>query len=462
MTGVDVKGVIAVVILAPLPQFVRHDQVCTVLELRLLDQARFLAVGIVGAGAIVAAHAVVIAAAIRHSGQHRLPLDHIPGIAGINVDCFVARSVHADVFNAGNARFGQDVVHFRRAAVGRSCGMGADCNIGINQQVGSLCGGQREVVDALCINGGGVLVAVGSAALNGTAVALACILQLDHALLPFQQVAGCTGVLAATSTPQLHQLGVALVVHRCQTRVTADLAVILHTGEILRVCNVRIGLAGTVGALRPLLVTAGRVAAHTQDAVAALVALTHIGILLQHPDQMIGTAHKVVIVDVLASVDRVAAVLVLFRRHFHAPELRQTGKIILAGFCGGRRGAGQAHAVVGQLTDCGVGCAEQRELYAMHAAVVQHIAEPTFQHPVIGAGVRIPVRRPPVYEQHVHFPCRGHFLSQRVIVPVDGVFIAGCQNGGTAIARRRHGGTGHRSKNLLQGFIGCHVSSCHV
>ena len=462
MTGVDVKGVIAVVILAPLPQFVRHDQVCTVLELRLLDQAGFLAVGVVGAGAIVAAHAVVIAAAIRHSGQHRLPLDHIPGISGINVDCFVARSVHVDVFNAGNAGFGLDVMQGGIVTVGRALRVGANGNVGINKQVCGLLGRHREVVHALCVNGGSVLVVVGSAALNGAAVALACILQLDHALLPFQQVAGCTSVLAATGTPQLHQLGVALVVHRCQTRVTADLAVILHTGEILRVCNVRIGLAGTVGALRPLLVTAGRVATHTQDAVAALVALTHIGILLQHPDQMIGTAHKIVVVDVLASVDRVAAVLVLFCRHFHAPELRQTGKIILAGFCGGRRSAGQAHAVVGQLTDCSIGCAEQRELYAMHTAVVQHTAEPTFQHPVIGAGIRIPVRRPPVYEQHVHFPCRGHFLSQRVIVPVDGVFIAGCQNGGTAIARRRHGGTGHRSKNLLQGFIGCHVSSCHV
>ena len=462
MTGVDVKGVIAVVILAPLPQFVRHDQVCAVLELRLLDQARFLAVGVVGAGAIVAAHAVVITAAIRHSGQHRLPLDHIPGIAGINVDCFVSRSVHVDVFNAGNAGFGLDVMQGGIITVGRALCVGANGNVGINKQVCGLLGRHREVVHALCINGGSVLVAVGSAALNGAAVALACILQLDHALLPFQQVSGCTGVLATTSTPQLHQLGVALVVHRCQTRVTADLAVILHTGEILRICNVRIGLAGTVSALRPLFITAGRVAAHTQDAVAALVALTHIGILLQHPDQMIGTAHKVVIVDVLASVDRVAAVLVLFRRHFHAPELRQTGKIILAGFCGGRRGAGQAHAVVCQFANRSIGCAEQRELYAMHAAVVQHIAEPTFQHPVIGAGVRIPVRCPPVYEQHVHFPCRGHFLSQRVIVPVDGVFIAGCQNSGAAIARRRHRCARYRSENLLQGFIGCHVSSCHV
>ena len=254
----------------------------------------------------------------------------------------------------------------------------------------------------------------------------------------------------------------ALVVHRCQTRVTADLAIILHTGEILRVCNVRIGLAGTVGALRPLLVTAGRVAAHTQDAVAALVALTHIGILLQHPDQMIGTAHKVVIVDVLASVDRVAAVLVLFRCHLHAPELRQTGKIILAGFCGCRRSAGQAHAVVGQFANRSIGCAEQRELYAMHTAVVQHTAEPAFQHPVIGAGGGVPVCRPPVHKQHIHFLHRGHLACQRVEIPVNGFFIAGRQNRRAAITRRRHGGTGHRSKNLLQGFIGCHVSSCHV
>ena len=462
MTGVDVKGVVSCVILAPLPQFVRHDQVCTVLELRLLDQAGFLAVCVVGAGAIVAAHAVVITTAIRHSRQHRLPLDHIPGVAGINVDRFVARSVHVDIFNAGNAGFGLDVMQGGIVAVSRALRVGANGNVGINKQVCGLLGRYREVVHALCINGGSVLVAVGSAALNGTAVALACILQLDHALLPFQQVAGCTGVLATTRTPQLHQLGVALVVHRCQTRVTADFAVILHTGEILRVCNVRIGLAGTVGALRPLFITAGRVAAHTQDAVAALVALTHIGILLQHPDQMIGAAHKVVIVDVLASVDRVAAVLILFRCHFHAPELRQTCKIILAGFCGGRRSAGQTHAVVGQFANRSIGCAEQWELYAMHAVVVQHVAKPAFQHTVIGAGIRVPIRRPPVYEQHVHFPCRGHFLSQRVIVPVDGIFIAGCQNGGTAIARRRHGGTGHRSKNLLQGFIGCHVSSCHV
>ena len=462
MTGVDVKGEISCVILAPLPQFVRHDQVCTVLELCLLDQAGFLAVGVVGAGAIVAAHAVVITAAIRHSGQHRLPLDHIPSIAGINVDRFVARSVHVDVFNAGNAGFGLDVIQGGIVTVGRALRVGANGNVGINKQVCGLLGRHREVVHALCINGGSVLVVVGSAALNGAAVALACILQLDHALLPFQQVAGCTGVLATTSTPQLHQLGVALVVHRCQTRVTADLAVILHTGEILRVCNVRIGLAGAVGALRPLLVTAGRVAAHTQDAVAALVALTHIGILLQHPDQMIGTAHKVVIVDVLTSVDRVAAVLILFRCHLHAPELRQTGKIILAGFCGGRRGAGQAHAVVGQLTDCGVGCAEQRELYAMHAAVVQHVAKPAFQHTIIGAGIRVPIRRPPVHEQHVHLLPRRDLLCHITVVPVDCVLIAGCQNSGAAIARRRHRGARYRSENLLQGFIGCHVSSCHV
>ena len=462
MTGVDVKGVVAVVILAPLPQFVRHDQVCTVLELRLLDQTGFLAIGVVGAGAIVTAHAVVITAAIRHSGQHRLPLDHIPGIAGINVDRFVARSVHVDIFDAGNACFGLDVMQGGIVTVGRALRVGANGNIGINKQVCGLLGRHREVVHALCINGGGVLVAVGSAALNGAAVALACILQLDHALLPFQQVSGCTSVLAATGTPQLHQLGVALVVHRCQTRVTADLAVILHTGEILRVCNVRIGLAGAVGALRPLFITAGRVAAHTQDAVAALVALTHIGILLQHPDQMVATAHKVVIVDVLASVDRVAAVLILFRCHLHAPELRQTCKIILAGFCGGRRSAGQAHAVVGQFANCSIGCAEQRELYAMHAVVVQHVSKPAFQHTVIGACIRVPVRRPPVHEQHVHFLSRRDLLCHIAVVPVDRVLIAGCQNSSAAITRRRHGGTGHRSKNLLQGFIGCHVSSCHV
>ena len=462
MTGVDVKGEVSCVILAPLPQFVRHDQVCTVLELRLLDQAGFLAVGVVGAGAIVAAHGIVVAAAVRHGGKHRLPLDHIPGIAGINVDRFVARSVHVDIFDAGNAGFGLDVMHGGIVAVGRALRVGANGNVGINKQVCGLLGRHREVVHALCINGGGVLVAVGSAALNGAAVALARILQLDHALLPFQQVAGCTSVLAATGTPQLHQLGVALVVHRCQTRVTADLAVILHTGEILRVCNVRIGLAGTVSALRPPFITAGRVAAHTQDAIAALVSLTHIGILLQHPDQMIGAAHKVVIVDVLASVDRVAAVLILFCCHLHAPELRQTGKIILAGFRGGRRSAGQAHTVVGQFANCSIGCAEQRELYAMHAVVVQHVSKPAFQHPVIGAGVRVPVCRPPVHEKNVHFPCCGHFLSQCIIVPVNGVFIAGRQNGGATIARRRHRGAGHRSKNLLQGFIGCHVSSCHV
>ena len=459
MAGVNVERIVAVAVFVPLPQLVRHDQICTVLELRLLDQAGFLAVGVVGAAAVIAQHGIVVAAAVGHGGDHGLILHHIPRcVTAVHIDGLVGHIIHCDVLNAGDLRFGQDVVQTGIVSVGRVFVVAADCDPRTNQQIRRLCSGQREVVHALRAECCAVLIVVRGATLNRTGVTLTGIFQPDHAELPFQGAARCARILRTALPPELHALGVRCIVDRGKAGVSADFAVILHTGKIFGVGDIRIDLSGAVRTLRPLFIARRGVAAHLENAVAVLVALTGKGVLLKHPHQMVRATHHIVIVDVLAGVNGVAAVCVLLCRNFDAPELRQGGEIVHAGRGCRRRRAGQTNAVIGQLADCRIGRAEQRELHAMHTVVIQDCAEPAFQHPVVGAQSRVPVRRPPVDEQCVHLFLRGCLFRHHVVEAVDCIHIARCQYGGSAVTGGRQRGARHSVENLNQGFIRCHVS----
>ena len=134
---------------------------------------------------------------------------------------------------------------------------------------------------------------------------------------------------------------------------------------------------------------------------------------------------QVDVVDEFDGIDLMAAVALLFGGDFDAPELRQAREVVLSGLGGGGRLAGQAGAVVGQLADgCGGG-AEQRKAHAVHPVVVQHLAEPAFQHGHAVAGTGRPVNAPPLAEQGVHHLHIAQLPRHAVIVQVNRVGVAG-------------------------------------
>lgn len=161
-------------------------------------------------------------------------------------------------------------------------------------------------------------------------------------------------------------------------------------------------MAGAVLSLTPLLETSGLVALHLEVLVSILAPLADEGILLEHPAQMFARTHIIQIVDMLDIEDFVAAVLLLFGGNFQTPELRKVCKVIAARSRGGRRSADKAHTVIGQLTNGRGTGGIQGHGAAVNAVILQHIAEPAFQHLHFGVLGGIVLGLPPLHEQAVH------------------------------------------------------------
>ena len=404
MAGIQVKSIISVSIFAPLHELIREDQIRAILELRALDKARFLATCRAVSAAIIALHSIVPAAPIGHRGDVGDACFGVKGGVRLDVDRLVGCAADGDIRDTGNAFVFRQLVHAGNAAIrARACTLIADNDARPDKQVGRLRCRQQDTLHAGFSGSRSILIIVPGAALNRTAVALAGVFQPDHGKLPFEQSAGCARILCAALAPQTHIVAVAGIVDGRAATAAADEAVAVKSGSILRVCNVAVDSAVFIRALRPCFIPGTGMAAHFEIAVTALIPFFRVGVLLQHPAQVLAPAHIVIAIDELDSIDRVRAVRIFLGGDFQCPELRQFGEVVTVGRSLGAGRADKSDAVIGCLADGALTGSKQRFFRAMHAVVVQHRAEPALAQFIARRHALLPADVPPVHEECVDF-----------------------------------------------------------
>ena len=429
MTGVTVKGKVAVLVGPPLPQLVRQDEVAAGLEFRFLDQAGVVAVGGVVPAAVGALHRVVPAAPIGHIGDIGGARRGIKGIVTVlDVDCAVALLPDLYRLDLGHPLVFADGVHGRLVAVSLSA-LGfivgrTHNNVIADAEISRLGGGQQDALDAALADGRRILQVLRAVPLDRAAVALDAVLEPDHGQLPFQQVSARARVLTAALAPQRYVVVVGAVVDRGQAGAAPDGAVVLQARAVFGVGHVRVDVVLTVGALGPGLPALGGVALHLEVTVAAFVPLPGVGVFLEHPHQMppivrAAGADHIQGVDELAGVDSVGAVGVFLGRDLAAPKLCQVCKVVPLGLGLGGGLTDKAHAVVGLFAGGALTGRKQRQLDAVDAVIVEDVAKPAGQHTVIAALALHPLAVPPVHKELVQLGLGSALVGEDVVQGVN-------------------------------------------
>ena len=426
MTGVTVKGKVAVLVGTPLPQLVRQDEVGPGHELSLLDQSGVVAVGVVVPAAVVALHRVVPAAPIGHIGDIGGARRGVEGVLPVlDVDCAVALLPDLYRLDLGHPLVFADGVHGRLPAVlVVAAARHAHDDVVPDAEVGRLGRGQQDALDAALADGRRILQVLRAVPIDGARVALDSVFQPDHGQLPFQQISARARVLTAALAPQRYVVVVGAVVDRGQAGAAPDGAVILQPRAVFGVGHVRVDVVLTVGALGPGLPALGGVALHLKVAVAVLVPLAGVGVFLEHPDKVLPVvraagADHVQGVDKLTGVDGVGAVGVFLGRDLAAPKLCQVCKVVLLGLGLGGGLADKSHAVVGQLAGGALTGRKQRQLDAVDAVIVEDVAKPAGQHIVIAALALHPLTVPPVHKELIQLGLGGALVGEDVIQGID-------------------------------------------